>query len=97
MAANRLYDTWFQWVKKSLPGERVTRLRNLTWFIVGMYLSQSVHLSRIGAKIPFPISLRAITARLTRFLQNGAFRVRRWYRPLAEALLRQGRRKEWCA
>jgi len=89
MAANRLYDTWFQWVKKSLPGERVTRLRNLTWFIVGMYLSQSVHLSRIGAKIPFPISLRAITARLTRFLQNGAFRVRRWYRPLAEALLRQ--------
>jgi len=89
MAANRLYGTWFQWVKKSLPGERITRMRNLTWFIVGMCLSRSVHLAHIGAKLPLRVSLPSITARLTRFLQNSAFHVRRWYRPIAEALLRQ--------
>jgi len=89
MSANHLYDTWFQRVRKSLPDERITRVRNLTWLIVGMYLSQSVHLARIATRLPFLVSLQAITTRLTRFLQNGAFQVRRWYRPIAEALLRQ--------
>jgi hypothetical protein len=89
MPANRLYDTWFQWIRKSLPDERITRVRNLTWLIVGMYLSQSVHLARIGSQLPFQVSLTSVTARLARFLQNGAFRVRDWYRPIAEALLGQ--------
>lgn len=89
MSASRLYDTWFQWVTKSLPDERLTRRRNLTWFIVGLHLSQSVHLARIGAKLPLQVPLCSVTARLSRFLQNRAFQVRRWDRPIAEALLRQ--------
>lgn len=87
MPANRLYDTWFAWARKLLPGERVTRVRNLAWFIVGMYLSQSVHLSRIAAKLPFQVTLCASTQRLDRFLRNKAFRVHVWYRPMAAALL----------
>lgn len=88
MPANRLYDTWFPWAKKLLPDERITRVRNLVWFIVGMYLSQSVHLSRIAVKLPFQVTLRATVQRMNRFLQNHAFHVRTWYRPVAEALLK---------
>lgn len=90
MSANRLYDIWFQWVAKLLPlGVRITCVRNLAWFVVGLHLSQSVHLARIGAVLPFQVRLSSVTTRLTRFLQNRAFQVRRWYRPIAEALLRQ--------
>lgn len=89
MPANRLYDTWFLWVRKLLPDERITRVRALVWFIVGMSLSQSVHLSRIAVKLPFQVTLQATTKRLSRFLQNSALRVRAWYRPVARALLAQ--------
>jgi hypothetical protein len=43
--ADRLYDTWLRRIIELLPGERITRVRNLVWLIVGMGLSRSVHLS----------------------------------------------------
>ena len=87
MSASHLYDIWFRYVGKLLPGERITRVCNLTWLIVGLYLSRSVHLSRVAAKLPFRVTLCATVQRLSRFLQNSAFRVRVWYRPIAQALL----------
>jgi len=87
MPVNHLYDTWFRAVRKLLPEERITRVRNLVWLIVGMYLSQSVHLSRIAARLPLRVTLPATVQRLSRFLQSAAFRPRLWYRSLAEGLL----------
>ena len=89
MSAHRLYHTWFCHVRKLLPDERITRVRNLVWMIVGLYLSQSVHLSRIAAKLPFCVRLTSTLHRFRRFLNNPAFRVRQWYRTLAQDLLVQ--------
>jgi hypothetical protein len=87
MSAHRLYHTWFEKTREMLPGERVTRVRNVAWMIVGMYLSQSIHLSSIARRLPFAAKLTSTTDRFRRFLDNKAFRVRLWYRQIAQQLL----------
>ena len=87
MSVDRLYDIWFRRIRELLDTERITRVRNLVWLLVGLSLSRSVHLSRIAAKLPWRASLSSAVQRLARFLQNGAFRVRPWYRPLVQPLL----------
>lgn len=87
MSAYRLYDTWFERIRKLLPGERVTRVRNVAWMVTGLYLNQSVHLSRIASRLPLGAKLTSITDRFRRFLNNEAFRVRPWYQPTAQKLL----------
>jgi len=87
MSACHLYDTWFRRIRKLLPAERLTRQRNLCWMIMGMYLSKSIHLSKIACRLPFRAKLTSITRRLRRFLHNADFRPREWYRPIAEQLL----------
>jgi len=87
MSANQLYDTWFRLIRELHPAERVTRIRNLAWLIVGMLLSRSVHLSTIAAKLPFRVALLTIVQRLSRFLSNQALNVRDWYCSTAKRLL----------
>ncbi len=92
MSAHRLYDTWFKRIRELLPEERVTRVRNVAWMIVGLYLSQSVHLSCMARKLPFVAKLTSITDRFRRLIDNEAFAVRVWYRPIAEQLLAEAAR-----
>ena len=40
MPINELYHTWFMKIKQLQPTERITRIRNFAWLIVGMYLFQ---------------------------------------------------------
>ncbi len=87
MPAYQLYDTWNLRIWELLPNERVTRVRNVTWMLVGLHMSQSVHLSEIARKLPFDAKLNSTTDRFRRFMNNKAFHVRRWYRPIAEDLL----------
>ena len=87
MSAHHLYDTWIGTIRKLLPQERVTRVRTLAWMVVGLYLSQSVHLSGMARKLPFAAKLTSTTDRFRRFLNNKAFRVRAWYQPIARQLL----------
>jgi hypothetical protein len=88
MSAYRLYDTWFRVIRILLPAERITRVRNAVWMVTGLYLGQSVHLARIASRLPVgDAKLPSTTDRFRRFLRNAAFRVRPWYRPLAERLL----------
>jgi len=87
MSAHRLYDTWFRCIQKLLPQERVTRLRILTWMVVGLDQGQSAHLSGMARKLPLAVKLTSTTDRFRRFLNNAAFRFRDWYRPIAEQLL----------
>lgn len=89
MSADQLYDTWFRRIQELLGTERITRVRNFAWFMVGLSLSRSVHLSQIAAKLPLQARLLSKVQRLTRLLQNGAFQVRPWYRPLVQPLLAQ--------
>ncbi len=87
MPVNQLYHTWIRRIEQLRPNERKTRVRNFVWLLVGIYHSKSVHLSKIANKIPGSATLNSIIRRITRFLNNPAFRVRDWYRPVAQALL----------
>ena len=87
MSINHLYHTWFNQIEQLRPGERVTRLRNLAWLLVGICRSKSVHLSKVALKIPGDANTLSITRRLSRFLDNPAIRVREWYEPIARSML----------
>ena len=87
MSACHLYDTWFKRIRELLPTERVTRVRNVAWMIVGLFQGQSVHLSCIAQKLPFKAKLTSITDRFRRLINNPAFAMRTWCKPIAETLL----------
>jgi len=55
--------------------------------MAGMFLSRSVHLSRIANKLPGKAVRESREQRFRRFLKNSAVRVRQWYRPVAVRLL----------
>jgi len=59
----------------------------MTWLLVGIYLSRSVHLSRIALKIPGTAKVVSIIRRLSRFLDNPAIRVREWFEPIVREVL----------
>lgn len=87
MSVNQVYHTWFHRIRQMRPGERVTRVRNMAWLIVGILASHSVHLSRVASKIPGQAVLNSSVQRIRRFLSNPAVCVRQWYEPVAKRLL----------
>jgi hypothetical protein len=87
MPINPMYHSWLQWIGQLRPEERITRRRNLAWLMTGIYLSRSVHLSRIASKMPGPAKLLSQVRRMSRFLNNRAIQVRDWYEPIARHLL----------
>jgi hypothetical protein len=71
-----------------LPGERITRLRNMALLIVGLQQSQGIHLSQIVNKWPGVLGkVPSLVNRLRRFLNNPAVAVRPWYEPVAHHLV----------
>lgn len=89
MSINRLYDTWFRRVKQLWGQERITRLRNMAWFLSGVYASRSVQLQQVAGKIPGLAKLPSRTRRLSRFLANPRWRVRAGYAPIARWLVQE--------
>jgi len=87
MPINKIHDTWFLIIRQLQPMERITRIRNFTWLIVGIFQSRSVSLSRIAGKIPGSVTLVSCTRRLSRFLSNPMVNVRAWYEPIAREWL----------
>ena len=79
-------------IRELLPAERITRVRNVAWMVVGLCLSQSVHLSCIARRLPFGAKLTSITDRFRRLINNQAFAVHAWYRPIAKELLAEAAR-----
>lgn len=71
------------------PHERVTRIRNVSWLLCGLFLCGSVHLSKIASKIPSSTgaTLPSLVRRLSRLLDNSAISVRDWYEPMARRLV----------
>ena len=72
-----------------LPGERITRIRNMALLIVGLHLSGAVHLGLIVRKWPVVGKTPSLVNRLHRFLVNPRVVVRQWYHPLAVHLGQQ--------
>ena len=87
MPANQLYHTWSDQIRQLCPKARKPLIHNFTWLLVGIYLSSSVHLSKIANKIPGQAKLNSTVQRLRRLLLS-AIRVRKWYGPTAEMLLK---------
>ncbi len=87
MPINKLYHTWFMKIRQLQPTERITRIRNFAWLIVGIHQSRSVYLSRIAGKMPGKTKLPSFIQRLSRLLSNPAIDVRAWYEPIARSWL----------
>ncbi len=85
---NQLYHTWFRQVSQLWSKEHLPRLRTLTWMLVGIYLSRSVHLPDIAGKIPGQATTPSKTRRLERCLSQTGWSARTWYAPIARSLLR---------
>ncbi len=89
MNVMRIYHTFLAKIRRYIPTGHAYRERNLAWLITGLYLSRSVHLTKIANKIPGRARRESRTRRLMRFLNNAAVRVRDWYRPVAVYLLQE--------
>lgn len=88
MPINRLHRSLQDLLVQLRPKERKTRIRNFSWLVAGLFLSRSVHLSKIANKIPTTkATLPSAIRRLSRLVDNAAIHVREWYEPLARRLL----------
>jgi hypothetical protein len=87
MPITRIYHTWEMRIRQLQPTERITRVRNLAWLLVGIYKSRSVSLSRISGKIPTSAKLLSTVRRMSRLLNNPGIQVRKWYEPIARQWL----------
>jgi hypothetical protein len=89
MSTNQLYNTWYKEMRELRPSEHTSRLRSFVWLLVGLFLAQTVHLSKIGMKIPGSATHKSKERRVQRIVDNPAIRVRRWYAPWITAILEQ--------
>lgn len=89
MTVIRTYHTMINKIQHTIPTGHAYRLRNLAWFVTGIFHSQSVHTSKVANKIPGQAKRVSRTRRLSRFLDNSQVRVRQWYRPVASSLLQE--------
>lgn len=87
MTTNQLYLTWSAELRQMFPALHKPQLRNLTWLLVGIYMSRSVHLNRIAAHIPGRATLVSLTRRLSRYLEDARWQVRAMYEPIISVLL----------
>lgn len=83
MSINQLYHNWIEQIRQLVPGQRITRIRNLAWLMIGMMKSKSVHLSKIAVEIPGKAKVSSLTRRLCRFIKNSAVEPRLWYENVA--------------
>jgi hypothetical protein len=88
LANSQLYSLWRSRLSELAPDDCQTRLVNMLLLVVGLYKAESVHLSKVARKLPLRAKKLSLDKRLRRFLDNGAIRVRAWYKPVAAGLLR---------
>jgi hypothetical protein len=70
------YRIWHGRLLQDVPDECDSRLANLIWLMMGIYLAGSVQLDLIARKVPIRAKKLSIVKRLLRFLDNTAVRVR---------------------
>lgn len=87
MTAIKLHHTWFEKLRHMRSSEHRARLRTVTWMLVDVHRSRSVHLSKIAQKLSGAAQQKSKTRRLSRVLESSAMRVHEWYEPVAKGLL----------
>ena len=88
MPINETYRTWIQRICELRPKQRKTQVQNFVWFLVGIFHSHSVSLSKIAGKVISTAKNVSTVRRLSRFLASPAVDVRSWYRSTAIAWLK---------
>ena len=83
-----LYRSLHDYLLQRLPDDCDSRLTNLIFLMMGIFQSGKVQLNLVARKTPIRAEKLSIVKRLTRFLDNPAVRVREWYHPFVEPLLR---------
>jgi DDE family transposase len=83
-----LYRSLHSYLLQRIPDDCDTRLTNLIFLMMGIFQSRSVQLNLIARKMPIRAKKLSIVKRLARFLDNADVRVREWYHPFADVLLR---------
>ena len=84
-----LLHGWLAQVEALLPAARVTRVRVLALFALGMIWAETVRVHRVAAALPLPARVPSIERRLRRFLANPGVTVETLWRPLLPVLLRR--------
>lgn len=79
----QLYSSLRCFVVQALPDRCETRLTNLVWMMMGMFLSRSVQLDHIARKLPLRAKRLSNVKRLSRFVDNPLVRVHEWFDPFA--------------
>ena len=84
----RLLHDWGAQLHALLPEERVTRVRVLALFSLGMLWASTVRVTWVAAALPLSVRVPSSERRLRRFLANPAVTVERLWHPLLPHLLR---------
>lgn len=89
MASNlQLYHRILNELRQWHENERITRLRNMAFLLVGLTQGQGIHLSQIVEQWPgLEAKEPSLVNRLRRFLNNPAVVVKEWYEPIVVHLL----------
>ena len=80
--SEELYTRVFTKLRAVHPEPHLKRITNWVWVIVGLILSQSVHLSQIAQHIPSEAQAAGRIAQVRRWLSNTFIDVADFYRPL---------------
>jgi hypothetical protein len=80
--SDELYTRVFTKLRAVHPEPHLKRIANWVWVIVGLILSQSVHLSQIAQHIPSDAQAAGRIAQVRRWLKNKFIDVPAFYRPL---------------
>ncbi len=82
-----LLHEWMAQVEALLPGVRVTRVRVLALFALGMTWAGTVRVNQVAAALPLLVRVPSTERRLRRFLANPAVTVETLWQPLLPPLL----------
>jgi hypothetical protein len=79
---------WTAQLQQLLPGERITRVRVLALFALGMIWAGTARVNRTAAALPLGVRVPSTERRRRRFLRNRLVSVATLWDPLLPALLR---------
>ena len=83
-----LLHEWTNQLQQVLPDERITRIRVLALFTLGMIWAGTVRLNHSAAALPLGVQVSSTERRLRRFLRNRVVSMATLWEPLLPALLR---------
>ena len=82
-----LYRSLYGRLIKLLPKECDSRVTNMVYLMMGIFLAKKVQTGVIATKVPLRVKRLSIVRRLERFLDNGGVRARAWYESVAVGLV----------